>query len=126
MTGSYSESGVSLGAGIILGKRKICLFKLKVELLTYHWLKIRMEQHISIWVNSKVVAIWSKLKNKHQNLDGVMETSAAVTDPVFSYGKARSQPLDIFERNIDSHNPQNELVWRFLKENRGRGRRGLS
>lgn len=37
-----------------------------------------------------------------------------------SYSKVRRQSFNIFQGHINSHNPQDELVWkflRFLKEN---------
>lgn len=41
------------------GKRKC---NLQTSDLAYQWLEIRVEQHISIGVNGKIVAIWSKLQ----------------------------------------------------------------
>lgn len=40
---------------------------------------------------------------------------------VCSYSKTRSKPLDIFQGDINSHNPQDELVLRLLRETRRMG-----
>lgn len=100
----------------------------------YHWLEIRVEQHISIGVNSKVVAIWSKLQEKETKRE--MFVKGRIEGPrcqistsrnrlafmyvylcsVCSYSKSRCQSLNIFQGNINSHNPQDELVLRFLRE----------
>lgn len=30
----------------------------------YLWVQIRMEQHVSVWIYGKVVAVWAKLEEK--------------------------------------------------------------
>lgn len=47
--------------------------------MAYHWLEVRMEQHISIGVNCKVVAIWSKLQEKGNRVEEVCKTDGGGT-----------------------------------------------
>lgn len=42
---------------------------------------------------------------------------------VCSYSKLRRQSLDIFQGDINGHNPQDELVLRFLRENHTKKKR---
>lgn len=52
--------------------------------LAYLWLEVRVEQHISIGVNGKVVAIWSKLQEKGNRAEEVCKTDGGGTCTVYT------------------------------------------
>lgn len=102
--------------------------------LTYHWLEIWVEQHISIGVHGKVISVWSKLEQKRYKKGEICKRKSAgdqgpmrnMTSAicvqltgVCSYSEARRQPLDVFQGHVNGHDPQDELVLKllsFLKE----------
>lgn len=105
--------------------------ELKSSDLAYQWLEIRVEQHVSIGVNGKVVAIWSKLQEKG-NIEGDISENknweTLVQNPVFmcvvcALTVKRGVSLLISSRETSmAITPKMSWFWDFWEKTMGGGK----